>query len=600
MWVQFNYDDKNALKVVLKSCCHILLGCILFISLVTISKAETLFPYLYTHYAEQEALGSLLTDFAYSQGYSAIVSTAVRGTVSGFFENENPYQFLEGMKSAFGVLWYTLGKTMYFYTQAELQRVFITPQVMTVDRLYNILINSAVISPQLPAQLMENGDMIILSGPPHYVEQILQAVSIFELSQLSNITMRVFPLKYASADDIVIESMDKTVIVPGIASILRAMLNGQQETATTVVEQPATVNKLNGTGLAAKGKEKAEKGNDVRQQASSVNIMADPRMNAVVINDAAYRMAYYEEVIHDLDKPLELVEIHAAIVDIDSEYKRELGFVLQEGRTQKNFSMGGDFSTTQETLPLQITKGGVEGAGLTYSTIYSKGAEFFLARVQALETEGEARVLGKPSVLTVDNIQATLENTSTFYIQVQGFQTVDLFKVESGTVLRVTPHIIHNNDGTKSIKLVVAMEDNQNDNSTEPPVGSNVVLPPIKQTKINTQGIVGVGQSLLIGGYYYEQKGVSDKGIPILKDIPILGYLFKTNSKTSKRMERLILITPRIITPHTVTPIPAQVDEPSFHRSAVQDTYDDIKPENVVGGCSRKKSNPVVDVQRLR
>ena len=160
--------------------------------------------------------------------------------------------------------------------------------------------------------------------------------------------------------------------------------------------------------------------------------------------------------------------------------------------------------------------------------------------------------------------------------------------------------IIYNNDGTKSIKLVVAIEDNQNDNSTDPTVGSNVVLPPIKQTRINTQGVVNTGQSLLIGGYYYEQQGVNDKGIPILKDIPIIGYLFKTNTKTSKKMERLILITPRSIMPNTVTPIPAHVDDPSFHRSAVQDTYDDIKPKSSTGGgCSRKRRAPVIEEQRL-
>ena len=54
---------------------------------------------------------------------------------------------------------------------------------------------------------------------------------------------------------------------------------------------------------------------------------------------------------------------------------------------------------------------------------------------------------------------------------------------------------------------------------------------PIKQTKINTQAIVGAGQSLLIGGYYYEQKSTDASGIPILMHIPVLGNLFKTTSK---------------------------------------------------------------------
>ena len=133
---------------------------------------------------------------------------------------------------------------------------------------------------------------------------------------------------------------------------------------------------------------------------------------------------------------------------------------------------------------------------MNLSTIYTHGADFFLARIQALEAEGEARMLGRPSVLTVDNVQATLENTSTYYIQVEGYQAVDLFKVEAGTVLRVTPHIIRNERGQTSIKLAVSVQDDQND-SKDAPVSDNSV-PPIKQTKINTQAIVGAGQSLLI------------------------------------------------------------------------------------------------------
>lgn len=154
-------------------------------------------------------------------------------------------------------------------------------------------------------------------------------------------------------------------------------------------------------------------------------------------------------------------------------------------------------------------------------------------------------MLGRPSVLTVDNVQATLENTSTYYIQVEGYQAVDLFKVEAGTVLRVTPHIIRNERGQTSIKLAVSVQDDQND-SKDAPVSDNSV-PPIKQTKINTQAIVGAGQSLLIGGYYYEQKSTDASGIPILMHIPVLGNLFKTTSKGTKRMERLILITPKVI-----------------------------------------------------
>ena len=64
-----------------------------------------------------------------------------------------------------------------------------------------------------------------------------------------------------------------------------------------------------------------------------------------------------------------------------------------------------------------------------------------------LESEQQARTLGMPSVLTFDNVEATLEDTTTSYIKVEGKDAADLFKVEAGTVLQVTPHIVEDPKG---------------------------------------------------------------------------------------------------------------------------------------------------------
>ena len=255
-----------------------------------------------------------------------------------------------------------------------------------------------------------------------------------------------------------------------------------------------------------------------------------------------------------------------------------------QGGTSGNGWGGGGTSTGSTTGGTGIPSPGVmDSVGMTLSTIYTHGSDFFLARIQALEENNEARVLGRPSVLTVDNIQATLENTTTYYVEVQGYQAVDLYKVEAGTVLRVTPHIIREH-GETSIKLAVSVQDDQDNSSS---VNTSSGVPPIKQTKINTQAIVNAGQSLLIGGYYYEQKGQDESGVPLLKDIPFIGNLFKTKSKESKRMERLILITPRIVE-LSGTNVPSQVDDPSFHRTATQADYEPRIPvRRKSSGCSR-------------
>lgn len=572
------------------------LVCLCLLVLMAGSAAAASFRQPFSYYADSQELGTVLMNFARAEGYTASISPQVKGTVSGRFQNVEPQTFLAGMQSAFDVNWYTLGRTIYFYHTGESQRIFISPRTGTAKQLYEALQKSSVFSPQLPPSLGAAGDVISVSGPPEYLSQIRNAVVAFETSQTEQIVMRVFPLKHAWAEDMTVTSMDKTVTVPGIASILRAMVMGSPVSGTRVTQEKATVEKLGGKGLSTLGREEsppAPQASPTPVSTGSISIMADPRVNAVLVSDAAYRMPYYAQVIKDLDKPVELVEIHAAIVDIDTDFKRELGIAFQGSGGSGNGWSGGGTSTGTTTGGTGMPSPGVmDSAGLTLSTIYTHGSDFFLARIQALEENNEARVLGRPSVLTVDNIQATLENTTTYYVEVEGYQAVDLYKVEAGTVLRVTPHIIREN-GETSIKLAVSVQDDQ-DNSGSTTSTSGV--PPIKQTKITTQAIVNAGQSLLIGGYYYEQKGEDESGIPLLMDIPVIGNLFKTKSRQSKRMERLILITPRIVELND-TNVPGQVEDPSFHRSATQADYEPRIPVRPKGaGCSRSSSMPDVAV----
>lgn len=557
------------------------------------AQAAPAFTKPFSYYADQQDLSVVLMNFARTQGLGAAMSAGVNGKVSGRFDQVPADTFLAGMRAAFGINWYRVGPTLHFYNEAETTRAFITPHSMSAPQLYDMLRRSSVFSPQLPPSMGPGGDIIVLSGPPDYLSQVMTAVSAFENAQASQFVMRVFPLKYAWAEDIAVNSMDKTVTVPGVASILCAMVTGSPTSATKVTQQPATVNKLAGQGLVAQGKQEPVAPAEPQQvQAApensgpAVNIIADPRVNAVLVSDAAYRMPYYAQVIADLDKPVELVEIHAAIVDIDSDFARSLGVTYQGGNKRDDgWSVGGELGSGPGQFRPIPTPGTLTNTGMSLSTIYTHGADFFLTRVQALEKDGEARMLGRPSVLTVDNVQATLENTTTYYIQVQGFQAVDLFKVEAGTILRVTPHIIRDPAGKATIKLAVSVQDDQNTGSNTST--SAMPIPPIKQTKINTQAIVGAGQSLLIGGYYYEQKGTTDSGIPVLMNIPVLGHLFKTSDKTSKRMERLILITPKVLDLNNLPENPPHLDDPGFHRSPTQDTYVDRRPASG-SGCSKR------------
>ena len=191
----------------------------------------------------------------------------------------------------------------------------------------------------------------------------------------------------------------------------------------------------------------------------------------------------------------------------------------------------------------------------------------------------------------MDNVQASLENTSSYYIPVSGNESSDLFKIDSGTVLKVTPHIIPNEvpGQPDTIKLVVSVQDDRDDGTGYLSVDPQN-LSPIKQTKINTQAIVGEGQSLLIGGHYYEVQQDAESGIPGLKNIPILGGLFGSTGKKHQRMERLILISPRIVRMDSPSNVPARVDDPRFSRTPTQTDYEERLPQKPpVGGCARRQ-----------
>ena len=429
----------------------------------------------FSYFANGHELRTVLTGFAKAQGLSAAFDgDAVKGRVSGRFQKVAPKDFLLAMSEAYEVGYYVLGDTIHFYPASAVKKEFLTVPAGSAKSLVDSLKRSGFIASELPVSVNAEGNMLTMNGPEAYLTSIRAAADAYLAVQSEKIEMRVFPIRHAWADDIELTNMDRTVTVPGIASILRGMVLGQSVGGTTVTggaNGPAraeSVPSLGAEGLSRQKKRDTQSGpvNATPVAQGAVSIIADPRVNAVLVSDFAYRMPYYEEVIKSLDKPVELVEIHAAIVDIDTNASRELG-VNFRGKGGGNWQGGGSLGS--ENTPVGSGTPGIStdlsSGGALLSTIYTHGSDYFMASINALESENAARMLGRPSVLTVDNVEAVLENTTTYYIPLRGQEAVDLYRVEAGTVLRVTPHIIHEG-GKTSIKLAVSVQDDQNDASS--------------------------------------------------------------------------------------------------------------------------------------
>ena len=143
--------------------------------------------------------------------------------------------------------------------------------------------------------------------------------------------------------------------------------------------------------------------------------------------------------------------------------------------------------------------------------------------------------------MTLSNVEALYDTTKSFYVKVQGRNEVDLFRVEAGTTLRVTPHVFKEGNDVR-IKLLVQIEDGDFDFER-----SVDTMPTVNRSAINTQALIMAGESLLIGGMTREKSSEGVTKVPFLGDIPVLGNLFKTTERGGEHKERLFLISPRLV-----------------------------------------------------
>lgn len=576
------------------------------------SPAALGFSGVYSHYSEKEDLTAVLADFARSQGYNAKISPAVKGTLSGRFVNLKPEDFLEVLRSSFGVRYFTQGRIINFFHDSEWGQTVYRPSSVTTASLLSSLRKSKVVSPDLPVTVNDDG-LLVIEGPETYVTGVLTAAMSFDQGQANDLVMKVFRLKHAKVNDVTVTTSSRTTVIPGVATLLQRMISGSggiSSSSVAVSVNSRVVQGLRGTGLSATApKDSSSSGgaasatgavSESQAQSFTPNIIADERLNALLIYDYKSRMPFYQAVLDQIDVPVRMVELHAAVVDVDVDATESLGIALQGGVSNGNWT-------------IDAARGAPEGAsngvfprnqGGVFSTVFNTDHSNFMLQVSALESEGRAKTLGRPSVLTVENVEATLENTTTNYVPVSGNESSDLFSVTAGTVLQVNPRIIDSPDGTSPvIQMIITLKTNQDSTGSDiSSASSTTYIPSVKETVINTQALVRQGQSLLIGGYYVETVTKRDEGLPVLKDIPLLGRLFSTETDVHQKRERILLITPRIVSFEDLNTLPQYADS-GFYKSAGQTSYANrdpedpglrvhARPENTSGCASTRSAAP--------
>jgi len=307
---------------------------------------------------------------------------------------------------------------------------------------------------------------------------------------------------------------------------------------------------------------------EIRPQVSALlstrgKVNIDKRTNVLVVEDIAEVLLKVERLVRTLDTQTPQVLIEARIVEARSNFSRELGIQWggQVNASQafgtstglgfpNNIRIAGGADDQQNNqaegvipnpnfavnLPAAVGSGGGGALGFTFGSI--GGAALINLRLSAAESVGKVKIISAPKVVTLDNKEAAIISGEKIPITVVTANGPTTRFVDANLELRVTPHVTQ--DG--SVLLKVEAKKNELSDRTD-----LLGVPGIITKEANTEMIVRDGDTAVLGGIYRRTTNDNKAYIPWLGQIPVLGWLFKTTSRSDTRDELLIFISPRIV-----------------------------------------------------
>jgi general secretion pathway protein D len=296
---------------------------------------------------------------------------------------------------------------------------------------------------------------------------------------------------------------------------------------------------------AAKGKKAAP------VVSGKVRISADKATNSLIIVADKEDYIVLEDVIKKLDIPRSMVYIEALIMEVDMSKSLSIGIdwtAFGKGSVGgKDTLIGGGFSPgfpqvgdlLQGGLTLGMLTEPVTIAGVTVSNI--------TAIINAVKTDDDFRILSTPQILTTDNEEAritvgenrpfqTRSTTDTSGGTFESFEYRDV-----GKILKITPHVTED----RLVRMQINLEVTAIDQAATATTSST--LPVTLKRTVDTTVIVKDEQTVVIGGLIDDTTTANESKVPALGDVPLLGWLFKNQSKETVKTNLYIFITPRVI-----------------------------------------------------
>ncbi|MFP4668188.1 MAG: type IV pilus secretin PilQ [Desulfosalsimonas sp.] len=268
------------------------------------------------------------------------------------------------------------------------------------------------------------------------------------------------------------------------------------------------------------------------------DISVDKETNSLVLQASKYNLNRMRQVIRSLDKPRSQILIEANIVEANQETAKELGMrwsgrYLTSSGSLDDFGIVGEPEQPQESFidPEEGLLLGLVGGRMAGNVLY--------AQLQALQEDGQLNILSSPSITTMDNQTAYTEHGERIPYETTDEEGQREVEFEDAVLrLEVLPHII---DG-KHMRMQIIVKNDEVD-FTKTVEGD----PLIRAKETETNLVVGDGETIVISGLSKQTIEDRQSGVPVLKDVPGLGRLFKGIDKGEEMEEFMIFITPTIL-----------------------------------------------------
>ncbi len=295
----------------------------------------------------------------------------------------------------------------------------------------------------------------------------------------------------------------------------------------------------------------APKGKQPSVVAGKVRISADKATNSLIIMADKEDYNVLEDVIVKLDIPRSMVYIESLIMEVDMATSLNIGIdwaAFGEGSIGgRETVIGGGFRNGFVT-PDELLQGGltvglltepVEIAGVTVSNIS--------AIINAVKTDDDFRILSTPQILTTDNEEARIsvgENRpyQTRSTTDQSGGTFESFEYRDvGKTLKITPHVTED----RLVRMQINLEVTEIDQAQT--LTTSSTLPVTLKRTVDTTVIVKDQQTVVIGGLIDDSTTQNENKVPVLGDIPLLGWMFKKSSTETDKTNLYVFLTPRVI-----------------------------------------------------